>query len=287
MGVLKMWTKDKEKMKLPQRYNYAEAYLTFRCNLNCDYCINKFGEFTRRDELTAEEWADALNRIDFGNVALTLGGGEPTLYKGFYELVDRLNMPIDLLTNLQFDVEEFIKRVNPDKFSESEIPFHHPIRASYHAEQMDRDQTIKKMRRLRNAGFNAGLFGIRHPYLINENMAMAFLTSKAGIPFYEKDFLGEVDGRMYGFFKYPEGLSKKLNPVLCRTRELLIASDGLAYRCHRDLYKGENPIGDIRTMEKIEDIFRPCKSFGECNPCDVKLKTNKYLEEVDCQVEIK
>ena len=27
-------------MKLPKEINYAEAYLTLRCNLDCDYCIN-------------------------------------------------------------------------------------------------------------------------------------------------------------------------------------------------------------------------------------------------------
>jgi len=99
---------------LPKRFNYAEAYLTFRCNLGCSYCINKFDGLKPRKEMTADEWADALNDIDFGNVSLTLGGGEPTQFKGFFELVDKLKMPIDLLTNLQFDVEEFIKNVNPD-----------------------------------------------------------------------------------------------------------------------------------------------------------------------------
>lgn len=273
---------------LPKRYNYAEAYLTFRCSLRCNYCINRFGGFRPRSELTAEEWATSLNRIDFGNIPLTLGGGEPTQFKGFFELIDKLKMPIDLLTNLQFDVNEFIKKVDPAKFSKGEKDHYHPIRISYHANRMDREKTVKDAKRLLNAGFNIGIFGVRHPYTINDNMAMAFLCAKSQIPFYEKDFLGRIDGKLYGFYKYPKGLDGIKKFVNCRTRELLIAPDGLVYRCHRDLYLGEKPIGDIKDPNfKIEDEFRPCSSYGDCNLCDVKLKTNRYLRGVECQVEIK
>jgi len=280
-------TNEIQKLKLPDRFNYAEAYLTFKCGMGCDYCINKAGDFKNRLEMSVDEWANSLNRIDFNRIPLTLGGGEPTKYPGFYDLVDRLNTPIDLLTNAQFNIEEFIKRVNPDKFSKSDKPFYHPIRVSYHADKMDAETTVKNVKRLQNAGFNVGLFGIRHPHLINENMAMAFMTAKAGVPFYEKDFLGEVDGRMYGFFKYPDSIDGKKHPdVMCRTRELLIAPNGLIHRCHSDLYADRNPVGDIRTSD-IEDKFRECSHYGECNPCDVKLKTNRYLKGIECQVEIK
>lgn len=271
-------------MKLPDRFNYAEAYLTFRCNLGCGYCINQIGEFIPRSEMGVDDWL-ALNDIDFGDTALTLGGGEPTQFKGFFKLVDGLRMPIDLLTNLQFNVDEFIDNVDPESFSKSEVPFHHSIRASYHAGQMDRDKTVRDAKQMRDAGFNLGVFGIRHPFNINDNMAMAFLTSQVGVPFYEKDFLGEVDGRTYGFYKYPRGLDGILKSADCRTRELLISPDGEFYRCHRDLYAGENPVGELG--DEIVDEFRPCANYGECNPCDLKLKTNKYLNGVECQVEIK
>ena len=275
-------------MKLPERYNYAEAYLTFRCNLNCNYCINRIGGLKNRKELSALEWATALNRIDFNKIPLTLGGGEPTKHNEFFDLMDRLNMPIDLLTNLQFDIDEFIKRIDPNKFSKGEKEYYHPIRVSYHAGYMDRDKTIRDVKRLREAGFNAAIFGIRHPYTINENMSMAFFCAHRwnGVPFYEKDFLGEVDGRMYGFYKYPEGLDGIKKDVMCRTRELLIAPNGNIHRCHRDLYLNENWIGNIKDLQ-IDDNFRHCSNYGECNPCDLKLKTNRYLKGVECQIEIK
>jgi len=286
-------------MKLPETYNYAEAYLTFRCNQGCSHCINHIGKFTKRGELMAEGWTKALNKIDFGSVPLTLGGGEPTMHPAFYDIVDGLETKIDLLTNLSFDTEEFIKKVNPDKFTKSETEFYHSIRASYHSEKMDRKELLGKAKRLQNAGFNIGIFGVRHPYNINDNMAMAFMASKSGVPFYEKDFLGVVDGRLYGFYKYPKGINQVTHDesggeyplrktVECKTRELLIDPIGSVYRCHRDLYAGEWSIGNITDDKfRIDDIFRTCHNFGECNPCDVKLKTNKYLKGVECEVEIK
>ncbi len=271
---------------LPERYNYSEAYLTFRCNQGCSYCINKNGDFKPRKELSASQWVQSLNGIKF-HTPLTLGGGEPTMHKEFFDIVEGLETKIDLLTNLSFDVEKFIKRVDPDKFTKSETEFYHPIRISYHAESMDRNDLIKKAKRLQNAGFNLGIFGVRHPYTINDNMAMAFQCAKNSIPFYEKDFLGKVDGRIYGFYKYP-GTEGGRKEVECRTRELLMAPDGDVFRCHRDLYGGYNPIGNITDPNfKIEDKFRSCYEFGQCNPCDLKLKTNKYLKGVECQVEIK
>ena len=280
-------------LKLPERYNYAEAYLTFRCNLDCDYCINKFGKLKDRDELTAKEWINSLNRIDFGQIPLTLGGGEPTLHKEFYKIINNLEHKVDLLTNLQFDIQEFIKKVDRNNFTESSIYHYHPIRISYHAERMNREKIINDALQLMNSGFNIGIFGIRHPYTINENMAMSFSCTKMRIPFYEKDFLGEVDGRIYGYYKYPKGLNPEFNDhgqlkeVKCRTRELLIAPNGDIHRCHRDLYKSENPIENIQGVRTLEDNFRPCSNYGECNPCDLKLKTNKYLRNIECQIEIK
>ncbi len=96
-------------MKLPKKYDYAEAYLTFRCNLSCDYCINKAGGLKKREELSASEWIKGLNKIDFGETSLTIGGGEPTMHEDFYKIVNGLKglnglnglkeVKIELLTN--------------------------------------------------------------------------------------------------------------------------------------------------------------------------------------------
>ena len=277
-------------INLPETYNYAEAYLTFRCNFNCSYCINKQNGIIGRSEMSPQQWINALNRINFGNVSLTLGGGEPTVYKGFYEILKGLKpeIKIDLLTNLQFDVNEFLQKVTPDRFTKNPKPFYHSIRVSYHPEQSDRKEIIDKAALLQKNGFSIGIFGIGHPYYINENMETGFYCSRAGVPFYVKDFLGHLNNRLYGFYKYPEGLDGNKKICECRTRELLIAPNGNIYRCHRDLYADENPVGNVLDENhEPRYTFRLCSNFGECNPCDVKMKTNRFLREIDCQVEIK
>ena len=255
------------KIKVPKRYNYIEAYLTLRCNLNCNYCINKdSGVEMNRKELTGEEWIEVFNRLQT-SLPITLGGGEPTLHKDFFKIVNKTKHKFDLLTNLQFDINKFIRNVNPNRFFTSPIPFYHPIR---------------------DRGFNIGLFGVTDPHFINDHMEMTFLSQKKGIFFYTKDFLGKFYGQTFGYFKYPKGVDGIPKQARCRTNELLIAPDGLVYRCHFDLYHNKNPIGNIKDKDfEINDIFRPCSNYGNCNPCDVKAKTNRFLKDIDCQVEIK
>jgi MoaA/NifB/PqqE/SkfB family radical SAM enzyme len=279
-------------IKIPERFNYAEAYLTLRCNFMCDYCINDANGKIKRtgEELTAQQWIDALNKIDFGNTSLTLGGGEPTMHKEFFEILKGIKpeLKMDLLTNLSFDVGEFMNKTTPERFTTPAKPFYHPIRVSYHVGKTNEKETIKKSRSLINGGFSVGIFGLAHPYNINENMAMAWECNKEGVPFYTKDFLGMVDGKMYGYFKYPEGLDGKDKQAECRTRELLIAPNGDVYRCHSDLYQTTNSVSNITQPGfTIEDKFRPCNKYGQCIPCDVKLKTNRFLKGIECQVEIK
>jgi len=276
--------------KIPNTYNYAEAYLTFRCNFSCSYCINKQNDLKRRVELSPQQWISGLNQIEFNGISLTLGGGEPTLHKGFYEILNglRKDIKVDLLTNLRFNVEEFVRQTTPDRFTKDSKPFYHSIRVSFHSEQSDKKEIISKAAFLQEKGFSIGIFGINHPYYINENMEIGFLCSRSGVPFYGKDFLGHVDGRLYGFYKYPEGLNGIKKSCECKTRELLIAPNGNVHRCHRDLYEDENPVGNILDETYApRDIFKLCTNYGECNPCDLKNKTNRFLKGIDCQVEIK
>lgn len=276
--------------KLPERINYAELYLTFRCNLNCSYCINEKGDIQRkRKEISAEEWAVALNRINFNDLALTMGGGEPTLHKEFYQLLDKLKpeIEVDLLTNLQVNPYEFCEKTDPKRFNRIDKPAYRSIRVSYHAEKMDPEELIKKAKILQDAGFSIGIFGLNHPNNLEANMAMSEFARRDQIYFFIKDFLGEYNGKLFGNYAYPEGLDGKLKKAKCRSNELLVAPDGNVYRCHRDLYNNQNRLGSILDEHfELDEKFRECDCYGKCNPCDVKLKTNRFLQAGNCQVEI-
>ena len=270
--------------------NYIAAFLTLNCNLGCSYCINNDQELKRnRDEISSDQWIEGLNRLKIRpDLAITLEGGEPTSKKGVYEILEKVQHPLDLLTNLQFDVNEFIKNVDPKWLNRrDDVPGYKSIRASYHPEKMQLEDTIEKAVRLQNAGFKIGLFSLNIPESTEDNMRMAEAARENRIYFFIKDFLGERDGRLFGAFKYPNGLDGIAKKADCRIKELLIDPQGDIYRCHKFLYQAKDPKDNLLNENlKIEYDFKPCNDYGFCNPCDLKLKTNRFLQMGTCSVEI-
>lgn len=278
-----------KKIKVPDRYNYIAVFLTLRCNLNCPYCINALSPLVRdRKEMNHHEWTRALNRLEIKpDLPITLEGGEPTLHKGVYKIINEVNHTFDLLTNLQFDVCKFVENAQPEKFHNNNCTGYKSIRASYHPTMVDAVNLIRRAKILIEEGYEVGVFSLNYPGYSGENMQMTEIASGNGVFFYVKDFLGRYEGRTYGYFKYPKGVSGCADPVRCRTKELLIDPAGNVFRCHRDLYANENPIGHILDEDfEIKDEFRSCELFGQCSPCDVKLKTNRFLQMGSCSVEI-
>ena len=106
--------------------------------------------------------------------------------------------------------------------------------------------------------------------------------------FKTKELLAEYENEVYGEYQYPGScFSSELKTVNCKTTELLIAPEGDVFRCHHDLYNKKMPIGNMLDPEfVIQDKFRICTYFGQCNPCDVKIKNNRFQEFGHCSVEI-
>jgi pyrroloquinoline quinone biosynthesis protein E len=64
------------------------AELTYRCPLRCSYCSNPIEYDQIRDELTTEEWKNALKQArKLGAVQLGFSGGEPLLRPDLEDLV--------------------------------------------------------------------------------------------------------------------------------------------------------------------------------------------------------
>lgn len=284
---------------LKKHQNYVAFFLTLVCNLRCPYCINLHDNISRqktaqRKEMSIEDWISAANRLILrDDLPLTFQGGEPTLHPGFYRFVNEVKPEIkmDLLTNMMFDVEEFIRSVPVERFTR-EAPYA-AIRVSYHPGQNDIHDLIKKARRMQEAGFRVGIYGILVPddKIKNNILEAKEECVKQGIDFRTKEFLGEYAGTIYGTFKYPGSvLDKKRKNCLCRTTELIVDPSGYVYRCHADLYNARNPIVHILDSEFNEDAidkFRDCSYYGDCNPCDVKVKTNRFQIFGHTSVEIK
>ena len=273
-------------LELPIQINYSEAYLTLKCNLNCDYCINDDSGVVRdRKLLSAEQWIDGLSSINFKH-PLTLGGGEPTIHPEFFKLVRDMpsNIDLDLLTNLQFNADRFIAEVPKSRFKGNGA--FKSIRASFH-QTHDPLEVIAKLSKLQDAGFGVGLFGINHPDNTERNIQMSELSRKAGVYFFIKDFLGDYGGYTTGIYRYPFAVDKgKINRVRCRINEFITDPEGDVYGCHKDLYKKHRPIQNILDKKPINLDFRECGECGNCNPCDIKLKTNRFLKMGYSSVEI-
>lgn len=269
---------------------YIGAFLTFHCGYRCSYCLNRYGSLTHCKELSAAEWIEGFNRLGIERewmVPVTLQGGEPSLHDGFTEIINGLrgDLYIDLLTNLDFDVDNFMKHISPERLKRNVS--YASIRVSYHPEFVDANSLLAKILNMHLKGYSIGLFAIEHPqlntYLVSE------LCKHLKIDFRSKDFLGEYEGKTYGLYKYPEAIRGHggLKHVFCKMTELLIAPNGSIHRCHRDLYTGENSLGNLMDDDlKIEFKFRKCENFGSCNPCDVKLKNNRFQQWGSCSAEI-
>ncbi len=239
--------------------------------------------------MSGEEWLTSLNRLQTRpDLPVTLQGGEPTLHPDFYQIVKGLrpDLAIDLLTNLQFDVDEFMANIEPSRLRR-QAPYA-SIRVSYHPESMELEPLIVKVLKLQAGGYSVGVWGVDHPAWQLEIARAGEECRVAGIDFRRKEFLGIYQDRLYGTYKYPDAFGGgKSRKVDCRTSELLIGPDGRVCRCHSDFYAGRAGVGNLLDSEfQVEDRFRTCGCYGECNPCDVKLKTDRFQKFGHTSVDI-
>lgn len=296
-----------KKIVLPEEYNYISAFLTFRCNLNCSFCLNAFdkGFKRKREEISGKEWVEGLNRIESrSDVPLTFSGGEPFLHPEFLYIINNLrsDLKIDILTNLQWKkegIDKFLSQVDPQRLKrESNYP---SIRVSYHPEQMGNgEELVKNAKRLKDTGFNIGIYAVQFPSpnQLEAVTQMQFRCRAEGIDFRIKDFTGIYSGKddlgrefslTYGnYSKYPlSAFQNQTKSCRCKTSELLIGPNGDIYKCHKDVFAEDSPIGNLRDPKyQIDNQFRTCNNYGQCHPCDVKVKTNYKQQLGNTSVEI-
>lgn len=202
------------------------------------------------------------------------------MHPEFYKIVNGIKpeINIDLLTNAQFNINEFTQRVKPERIMRDAK--YASIRVSYHPRTMVLADTIDRVCRLRDDGYSVGVWIVDYPKdpLIHYYWS-AFL--REGIDVRLKQYL---DGDKNGTYKYKDMQGKK--NVLCKPSEFLVAPDGSIFRCHGDLYNNRNPVGNIMdTNIKLSEEFIPCKKVA-CNSCDIKVKFDRFQNTGHCAVEI-
>lgn len=233
--------------------------------------------------MPTKAWIRGLNRIKTKkNLPITLTGGEPTLYKGFYELIDGIDesIPIDLLTNGDFDVLKFIERIPPDRMKRKAK--YASIRVSYHPYQTDIPRMFWDIRLLKMKDYSVGIWAVDtgDPLI----KALKKHAKIMDIDFRTKELLG----KKHGTYKYPKGVNGIRKKARCKPSELLIAPDGYLFRCHYDLYHRNNPYAHILDENvKLPTDFSSCNNYGLCSPCDLKLKFDRFQRRGHCSVTIK
>lgn len=270
---------------VPDDINYIAAFLTLSCNLNCSYCINKSGGLVVRRHMTPEQWVEGLSRLTTrDDLPITLQGGEPTSWGGFYKMVGSLpeRLPLDLLTNGSFDVGAFMRAIPPAKFGRT-APYA-PIRFSYHAETMDALDLLDKVLTMQINRYKVGIWAVQHPDHQQANDHMRNLCESCGVDFRWKEYLAPG----HGTYRYPYAVfNKTVHCCRCKTSEIIIDPAGNLFRCHADLYANRNIVGNI--LDKTLPDFtkeRDCNLMGTCNPCDIKTKYDRFERTGHCSVTI-
>jgi len=232
--------------------------------------------------MDARDWVVGLNRIKTRkDLPITISGGEPTLHPDFYTIVSWIdkNIPLDLLTNGKFCTDVFMCKINPRRFKRQAK--YASIRFSYHPNYTKILSLFKKVLRMKNKGYSVGIWAVNKDPRVN---IYRLAAKTLGIDFRLKEFLD----KKHGTYKYPEALDGVAKECLCKPSELLIAPDGRLFRCHHDLYHGVNSYGHILDKKvKLPEDYLPCENYGNCNPCDIKLKFDRFQRKGHCAVTIK
>lgn len=275
---------------IPSTYNYIGCFLTFKCNLHCSYCLNhQYGAKQKYEHMSPQQWIDGLNRIvTRDDLPITLQGGEPSMYKGLYEILANVNraINIDMLTNGTFFTQDFIDNVKPERLKRKAK--YASIRISYHPEQMSLDATVKKVKKLQDAGFSVGVWIVNHPAYTSMTVASQDIMIKEGIDCRLKEFLGEYKNKFYGTYKYPDSVDNyRTKTVMCKPSEMLIAPNGRIYQCHGHLYANQPGYAHILDDNvTLLNEHKLCDMYGLCNSCDQKLKTDRFQQNGWCSVDI-
>lgn len=272
-----------KKIIVPEEYNYISAFLTFACGFGCKYCINKFSGLYNYQMMNTKDWIQGLNRIKTtDDRPITITGGEPTVHKDFYKIVKGIDpkISLDLLTNGDFDVEEFMNNIEPERMMRKAE--YASIRFSYHPDNTNLDSLMWVVSRLQRGAYSVGIWAVDTGNI--DIGPLQHACTENHIDLRLKEYLD----RTHGSYRYPQAMDGRRKKCKCKPSEMLIAPDGRLFRCHRDLYQAENSYGHLLDEKvKLPTDFLPCDNHGLCNPCDVKTKYSRHQVHGHCAVEIK
>lgn len=126
-------------------------FVTYRCTFKCPFCWQRHdaGKYSTVSPkvFDPDVLATTFNRLKPGSIYFT--GGEPTLYKGLYSLISKLDssIKVTMTSNLgpSFNVDEFIRCVRPEQCL--------PMGFSFHPSETTDEQYLTNLVRLHDANY--------------------------------------------------------------------------------------------------------------------------------------
>lgn len=221
--------------------------LTFRCNLNCPYCVAKahLGNNLTRKELSGKEWVRIINRYD-RDVHFT--GGEPTLHKDIWYILQNIkpSLQVKLNTNMTFDVDEFLDKVKRPVY----------LCASYHPVSGPPQKIIDRILKLKQVG-KWDLYSEIHAVGLNVNATREF--EEAGIKL-----------TVNPLFTLPKK-DTATKRVLCKHYGFVIGPDSIKRTCHSKMWRGLGLQENLVTGRlKGAPTITKCNDYPFCSECDFR-----------------
>ena len=275
--------------ELPWRsyMNRWGVYITYRCNYNCSYCIQKEWhvkqEVDRRphryfEELPGEAWVKSLSSIQYRPPLAIITGGEPSLHHDFYEIMIGLLQSkyiLELNSNLSFDIGEFIKIFKRNNLI---LP---SLFTSYSPEYADPEEFIVKYIRLYDSKTITKMHLNRvdcdiYPEFRSGRFDQNIKSFKALCKKYNLEFTSSEmrsDKTTEASYRRVDRYGRKVTMRMeCTSGWVDIDPNGQIYNCHYHFTQGRHPFGNIKNIEELK--YMPqykewfwCNDYGWCDPC--------------------
>lgn len=270
--------------KTPPYRVFSTWEIHYACNYHCTYCHAPkpwYPNVQKVIYLDVKEWMKIWQDLyeKYGSWYILISGGEPFIYPDFMELIKELSKLhfLEFCTNLFWKVEPFIKNMNPKMAK---------VGTSFHPEFADLYIFLKKVKLLKENGFNPIVNFVPWPPLLPRLNEYKGRFEEIGVQFVLQPFIGEYEGRRYpqGYTESERGHFKifkddcNINTLsfktteksnlpkgkLCRMGEnyAFIHPDGEVHRCCRD--KSFSLGNVINGTFKLLDKPLPCAA-EECN----------------------
>jgi len=240
----------------------VRAYLTLRCNLQCEFCVNTYIDsgihLNTYRLLSPDEWINIFNGL---NRDIVITGGEPLLYPGLSEIITgvKSELGITIYSNLKVPIRNDISWIK-----RKGLVFY----GSYHPNYGKDCVFVENVRILKQHAVPFTLHAI--DVMGREKLEKLFIE-RLGTDF-PKISIDEDQRNLF------DSSSKKFKKrVRCRRTIILIAPDGTRYQCVSRMVRRVDP---FESMLK-ESFTGPCREvicndYGFCAPCDGLGETRQW-----------